>query len=425
MIRNILVTFSARLAVAVANFVVLLCTTNELGADVRGKISLIQLGIQLIHLISDMAGGPSMVYLVPRTPLRKLVLTAGLWAVFSVLGVGSVLLVTGQLPAVYGPDVLGIGLLVSLSAVFQNILLGQERIRAYNVLLLLQGALLVGGVVFSLYAAHVRSAQVFIIGSYLSWGAVALVAGWLVLQRSHTVTQSAGGRPLLVILFANGFFTQAATLTHQLSIRENYFRLRALTPGNDAAVGLYSTALSLGEAILLFSASVASVLLARAANTTDSPEVRLNTVRLSKLSLLITVPGLLLFALLPAAFYTWLLGKDFTPVRDVFLCLLPGIACVSFGTVYAHYFSGTGRHYWNFVGGSLGLVLALLSAGPLIGWLGVQGAGWSATLAYGALSVFSAGVFFATGKRGEWKALLPSRGDWEVIKQLIARKKNN
>lgn len=421
MIRNILVTFSARIAVAAANFIVLLCTTHELGSDVRGKISMIQLGVQLIHLISDMAGGPSMVYLVPRSPLRKLVISATVWAVFSAAVVGSVLLYFNQIPQQYGADVLGIGLLVSLSAVFQNILLGQERIRAYNLLLLTQGALLIGGVVFSLYAAGVHSEKVFVYGSYLSWGVVAAAAAFLVFRHKHEVKQHES-RPMLYVLFANGFFTQAATLTHQLSIRENYFRLEKLSSENDSAVGLYSTALSLGEAILLFSASIASILLARTANTVDSPEMRLNTIRLSKLSIFITVPALIVFAMLPAGFYTWLLGKDFTPVRDAFIALLPGIALVSFGTVYAHYFSGTGRHYWNFVCGGIGLIAALLTAGPLIDAFEVRGAGWSASVAYGALSLLVFLIFMFSGKqRGEWKALLPGKEDIVLVKNIITK----
>ncbi|MCU0435182.1 MAG: hypothetical protein MUC87_17125 [Bacteroidia bacterium] len=421
MIRNILVNFSARMAVAVANFIVLLCTTHELGADVRGKISLIQLGVQLIHLISDLAGGPSVVYLVPRSPLRMLVVTATGWAVFSAVAVGGVLLYFGQIPEAYGRDVLGIGLLVSLSAVFQNILLGQERIRAYNVLLLLQGALLIGGVVFSLYAAGVHSEMVFVIGSYVSWGVVAVAAAWLVLRHTHKVTRYEG-RPLLWVMFVNGFFTQAASLTHQLSIRENYFRLEKLSSTNDAAVGIYSTALSLGEAILLFSASVASILMARAANVSDSPEVRRNAMRLSKLSILITLPALLFFALLPDAFYTWLLGKDFSPVRGAFLSLLPGIAAMSFGTVYAHYFSGTGKHYCNFMAGCAGLGIALLSSGPLINAFGVQGAGWSASMAYGGLSLLIFVMFLAGSKvKGEWKNLLPQREDVREIKALVKK----
>lgn len=424
MIRNILITFSARMAVATANFIVLLCTTHELGADVRGKISLIQLGVQLIHLISDLAGGPSVVYLVPRSPLRVLVATATGWAVFSALAVGSVLLYFNQIPQEFGRDVLGIGLLVSLSAVFQNILLGQERVRQYNILLLLQGALLIGGVVFSLYAVNVRSAMAFVIGSYASWGVVAVVAAVLVLKHKHVVTREET-RPLLWVMFINGFFTQAATLTHQLSIRENYFRLEKLSSSDDAAVGIYSTALSLGEAILLFSASIASILMARAANASDSPGVRKNALRLSKLSLLITLPALLVFALLPDAFYTWLLGKDFSPVRGAFLSLLPGIAAMSFGTVYAHYFSGTGRHYRNFIAGCVGLGIALLSSGPLIKAFEVQGAGWSASMAYGGLSLLIFGMFMAGSKqKGEWKNLLPQREDVEEIKGFIRKMKS-
>jgi O-antigen/teichoic acid export membrane protein len=423
MIRSILGTFSARLAVAFVNFAVLLFTTNELGTDVRGKISLIQLGVQLIHLISDMAGGPAMVYLVPRVSTRKLFITAGIWAIFSAIVMGGILLWLDLIPGVYGIHVLGIGLLASLSAVIHNTLLGQERIPAYNLLLLLQGGLLISGFLFSLYGVENHSALVYIHGSYLSWGIVVIIGSWLVFRHKHIPKLTTQGRSLFVILFTNGFFTQAASLTHQLSIRENFYRLRDLTPGNDTAVGLYSTAISLGEAILLFSSSIASILMARIANATDSQELRLNTLRLSKLSILITIPALLTFALLPASFYSWLLGKDFEPVHGVFLTLIPGIALISFGTVYAHYFSGTGRHYWNFIAGLFGLLLALLSAQPLIQNMGLNGAGLSASIAYGALSLFCFGVFlFARKDSNEWKVLLPSRDDWNLILKFIGKK---
>ena len=59
MIRSIFTNFSARLAVAVLNFIMMLLITHLLGKEIYGQITIIALNVTFIHLISDLAGAPS------------------------------------------------------------------------------------------------------------------------------------------------------------------------------------------------------------------------------------------------------------------------------------------------------------------------------------------------------------------------------
>jgi O-antigen/teichoic acid export membrane protein len=257
-----------------------------------------------------------------------------------------------------------------------------------------------------------HSSQPYIGACFVSYSASFIVGFFLVLRKKHEPKLSEK-RPVLFVLFSNGFFTQMASITFQLSIRQNFDRLTRLNPGNNVPVGQYSTAIALGEAILIFSGSVAAITMARIANMENPTEAREAALRMSKYSLLITIPAIVLFMLLPAEFYSVLIGKEFGQIKEIFYTLGTGIAVISFCTVFSFYFTGIGKNYMNFFSGMFGFLIALISAKPLIDNMGIIGAGWSATLAYSGLGLFIFLMFMFVGgnKKSDWKLLIPSRAD--------------
>ncbi len=393
MLRSILANFSARFAVALINFMVLLLTARMLGSDVRGEISVIALGMNIIHLISDIAGGPSLVYLVPRASNYTLLIIGYAWSFVSAIIIGIPLAYFELIPPAFATHILILSLLVSLHSVHLNMLLGRERNREYNMLLVTQAIVLILVMGIVIFAFGGKTTGVFIIGAYVAYGTVLLISTVMVwrvfkVRKIEQVAQALTG------LFRNGFFTQVASLTHQLSVRISFYILAAIGTINfagqmelngDQAVGIYSIAISLAEAILLFSQSVATIVLSRTANANDQQYKRRLAVQCSKLSLVVTIPGIALFMLLPESFYVNLLGPDFLPVKQVFTFLTPGIALVSFGTVYSHYFSGTGKHFMNAISGTVALTITLLTAYVLIPGYGLVGASLAASLAYAGM----------------------------------------
>lgn len=418
MIRNVVTNFSARLSVAALNFFMLLMTTHVLGASVRGEISIIQLGVTIIHLVSDLAGGPSLTYLTPRTSLRKLLLAGSAWASFTSIGLGVAMLFLDLLPGAYGKEVIVMGLLISLHSLNQNILLGQQRIRAFNILFLLQGVSMFTVMAVCIFAG-LRNAYPYIYAGITAYG-VCYIAGLFIVHYNAPAPSIREDRPILFLLFRNGIFAQTASIFMQISIRQSYYLLEKSPEYGTSAVGIYSTAVSLGEAILLLSASVAAVLMSRVSNQQDPATARAEVLRWSKFSVGLTILACGFFLLLPAEFFTFVIGKEFGPIKTVFMTLTPGIVLVSFGTVFSHYFSGAGKHYMNFISSIFAVIAAFSLTALLIREFGIEGAGWSATIAYGLISIviFIAFMLVGGNKRSDWKQLLPDAKDVQALREI-------
>jgi O-antigen/teichoic acid export membrane protein len=431
MIENILANFSARFAGAIINFLILLLTTNYLGLDARGEISLIQLALNILHLLSDVAGGPGMVYLVPRTRLRPLLWIGYGWALGINALFGWLVVIFGDIDPAYQWRVVAIAVLLSLHSVNQNILVGREKIKHYNGLLLTQSLLLIGIMSICIFSHYQYSSVAFVTAGLIGAATVLLFSTIFVFRLPDLPALKIIEKPFL-LLFRNGFYTQLASLTHQLSIRINFYLLGSLAVlpvlqkanlTSKAAIGLYSTAISLAEAILLFSASIATVLGARVANQNDPDKARHLVLQFAKLSFCITLPAIVLFLILPDGFYSGLLGKDFGPVKSIFLFIAPGALCVSLTTVFSHYFSGRGKHYLNAWSGSLALITTLITAWLFIPNMGLIGAGLSATCAYLVMMLFVFTAFLREhGKpTGEWRTLIPTRNDFYEVKEHVVK----
>lgn len=424
MIRSILTNFSARIGVAVLNFVMLLMFTHLLGKDIYGQISEIALNVGIIHIISDLAGGPSLVYLTPRAKLGSLLLSGSIWSFVNAIGIGALLIYTGIFPALYGKELLLIGLLVSLHSVNQNLLLGQQKIKAYNILFFLQGILQILSLCFFIFVHRPADAYPYIYACLIANG-VCYVLGLYLVSRKAEQPKIKESRSLLFVLFSNGFYTQAASLFMLLPKSIAFDEIEKALPNADGSKGIYNSAHSLSGAIMLFGASVSSVVMSKVANHENHTETRGVIFRLAKLSFLLTTIAVVLFLLLPAEFYTWLLGKDFSPVKSVFIPMAPGIIFLSLGTVFSHYFSGAGKHIMNFIGGAVTLFFAWLVTHFLVKEYGLTGAGMSTSVVYITMTVFITAAFIFTGKNvaGDLKLMLPAKSDFTALKNIF--KKNN
>ena len=120
-----------------------------------------------------------------------------------------------------------------------------------------------------------------------------------------------------------------------------------------------------------------------------------------------------------------MLGKDFSPVKDVFISIAPGIVAISFGTVFSHYFSGAGKHYMNFISGAFALITTYLTTNYFIHLAGMSGAGYASSATYIVLTIviFTAFMIIGGNKKIEWKQLLINKEDFTSIKNILKREK--
>lgn len=156
MIRKVLGTILTRMITALLTLAVVVMNARFLGAEKVGVISLVILAVTIVQMVNNFVGGASLVYLVPRTPLLKLFIPSYIWGVVSALLCTIILRMTGTLPAGFFVHILALSALQSLVNVNSMILLGQERIRAINVLTVIQFMLTTGTLGFLYFLTDYR-----------------------------------------------------------------------------------------------------------------------------------------------------------------------------------------------------------------------------------------------------------------------------
>lgn len=142
MLRKIFFTFSSKLFISVINFLVILLTARYLGAEGRGIISLLILGITINLLISNIFGGASISFLTSRTDIYRLVAPAYCWAILSSLVITFILIAIGLIPEIYGRHLFYLSLLQAFYNIHLNILIGKSKIKAHNIVNTVQVAVL-------------------------------------------------------------------------------------------------------------------------------------------------------------------------------------------------------------------------------------------------------------------------------------------
>ena len=138
-----------------------------------------------------------------------------------------------------------------------------------------------------------------------------------------------------------GSYTTASNIAHLISNRVSYYYINSLLGA--AALGVYSTAISLSESILMAASSAGVVHYSNIANSNDENQNQLQTILFSKYSLAITLIAFTIIYFIPNYFFTEILGKDFTEVKLFILIFMPGIIALSVTHIFTHYFSGIGN----------------------------------------------------------------------------------
>ena len=103
-----------------------------------------------------------------------------------------------------------------------------------------------------------------------------------------------------------------------------------------------------------------------------------------------------------------------------------GIIAVAVNSMLSHFFSGTGRHYFNTIGSAIGFVITLSTGLILIPHYGIKGAAFTATLSYSFSLIFQMIVFRIITKT-KLSEYIPDRSDFiffrNELKKIINNKK--
>jgi O-antigen/teichoic acid export membrane protein len=138
-----------------------------------------------------------------------------------------------------------------------------------------------------------------------------------------------------------GSYTTGSNIAHLVTNRVSYFYINSLMGA--AALGVYSTAISLSEAILMAASSAGVVHYSNIAKSKDDNFNVAQTFTFSKYSVLITTLIFCVVYFIPNEFFIQIFGKDFSNVKHLILLFFPGIIALSITHIVTHYFSGLGN----------------------------------------------------------------------------------
>ncbi len=416
MFKNIINSVATKGIVAVINFIILIFSSKYLGVSSRGEISILILNIAIIQIINEIFTGYSLVYFIPTYNLKKIVVAGVLYTLIACSICNSVFyILKKQLPN-YEWLSYFISLIIILNTFNCVIILAKQKIRLYNFLNIIQPIILLIGLVIStqVYKNYRFTAFFYpMLISFIVAFTISMVATFKLILASKTTLHFS-----IKPIFINGFFCQMAVLMHIACNRYSYYLLP-----NSADVGLYSSASSLIESILIICNGISPVLLSKIANQGNTERNQQLTLSLSKLSFVLSIVGVGLIAILPNTFFIFMLGADFIHIKYYMLLYAPGILMISFMAIISHYFSALGKLKTILVCNSFGFIATISLAPLLIKNMGIEGAAITANIAYLLNAITIGYVFFKTNKLSITHLIFVKK-DILSLKELIKNKES-
>lgn len=396
MLKKILATVGTRYVIAALNLVLMLINSRVLGRHGMGLAGVVYASANVAVMFASVLCGNTIVYFMRTKQLSVVVSAAYVWALAGAGLACGVMAAAGMLPAGYGWAVFGLAVLLSLVNVHLRVLLGWDRIRAFNAVFLLQGAGLFVVLLGLYYVAGWRDVAGYVWGLYLtnlaSW-AVSLA----VMMRgvTHPLRYAIDARTWLRDvreMFAYGLWSSVDNLAENLSARLNYFFLQRF--GGYGSVGLLDVGTRISESLWHISHGVSFIAYGEITRATDAERQRRLTLRLlpPTMGALTVAMGVVLC--IPEWVYTeWLFTPEFTGIRSVIAGLSVGIVAFGGNRILSHYFIGTGRVRVSAACSCVGLVLLCASAAVMVPRWGVVGAAGASSVAYVGMFLFSVAAF--------------------------------
>ncbi len=421
MINKILNTFGTRSLSAVISFLIAIVVSQYLGPEGKGEQGIIIATIAFVLVFSNLVGGATLVYLVPRYKFSLLLLPSYIWSIL--ISAIAFLLLWG-FRVVENEFIIHISILSiinSFTNIHATLLIGKEKIKASNLISLSQPLI----VILSLLAYFIifdnKSISAYIQALYFAFGGSLLISIYYLSKTFGRISLHKIEDYFKVLgeLFRLGFMNQMAHITQMMSFRLSYYFLELYH--GEASVGIYSNGIQIMESIWLISKSISLVQYARIANTDDKKYSQELTVKLLKAGFFISLICIIPLLILPESFYLFIFGKGFIGVKQVIWILAPGVLVYNFSIILGHYFSGTGKYYINTIASSIGLVASVILFVLLIPTYITVGAGIATSISYGITSLVVLIFFLRDAKPGS-QAFLPSFTDLQAVLSLFKNK---
>jgi O-antigen/teichoic acid export membrane protein len=421
MLKSTLGTFGSKFIGAVLNFLVIVLLSQHLGPGGKGEASLILTSIAIILIFGNLIGGAPVVYYTPRKSTKQLLTIAYLWCfVVSILAYALLYFLSIGIDQTWNKSIAVLSLIEGFTAVNLAVLIGKEKVAKNNIVSVVKSVTLVGFLFLLFQTKELASLDDYIIALYASF-ILSFVVSIVFLYPLIDHKNPEGEASLFKAILRNGVFNQMAYILQFLSFRIGYYIINKEI--GEEELGVYSNAISIAESIWLISRSIALVQFSRIVNNDDQQSNQLLTIKLFKLTLILSIIALLVLNSLPSEFYLFVFGSEFGGIKNIILWISPGILAFNLFLIFGHYFSGVDQFKTLTVAAAVGFIVALIGIFLFVDQLGSEGVAFATSISL----LVSMGILwktFLSTTGAQLSHFFIKRGDFAQFFQLIKNLKS-
>ncbi len=414
--KNLTNTFLSTGIILILQVVNIVLSTQLLGSEGRGQISLYLLHIAIGAQIGSMVGGEALVFFTPRFNLKSLLSLSIQWNAFIMI----LSMTTFWWFEFSNESILLLGGAIFLQSSFQlftQLGIGNLLITKSNKAFLLSQCIFTTCIL--VFHSYNSLTETSFIGAYMIGLSVAI--GFMIVHTKKFKTNSELPSLTLKKALSNGFVIQFGNLAQTFNSRLSYFLLESLFANGKALVGVYSTALLVSEKALVVPKSLGRVQLAETANQANS--LALRTSQYFKLYIALAVVVMLVLLFVPNALYVFVFGSGFEDVGFFIRLLIPAMLLLMGSNAMSNYFSGLGMYKVNSMCTVIALAISSTFAFTLIPIYANIGAAISTNIAFAILCISQCWYFTRKNPDLPKTWLLPNKEDWSILKQALSKVK--
>lgn len=414
--------FFTQIAATVLITLISIVNARYLGPSGLGIMSLVVVVLTLLSMFGNLGIGLSNIYFGGKKKYSWEELTTN--SLVSALILGLILICFGIIYFLYFSENLipqtGAEILIIISFIIpfmlvinylQSILLGQYRIREYNITTLLQNLMYLAfiSINFLVINGGVR-------GVIISYAAAVLLTSSLLIFRVKTLRRLSFKLKIFKDTIKFGVKGYIGTVIQFFNYRIDMLILNMILGA--ASVGYYTIAVSLVEALWYFPNAIGTLLLSRTPKL-KTEDVNQSTPLISRNAFFITVVlGVVLFVF--GKFIILLLfGNKYLPSVEPLWYLIPGIVALSICKVLGNELAGRGKPIINTYISITALVVNVPLNFVLIPVIGISGSALASTVSYTVSAVLTLVYFSRVSNNKILDLIILKKSDLELYKGLF------
>ena len=372
MIRKILHTIFTKFSSAGLGFLTIILISQILGVEAKGEQAIMVYNINLLLMLFTLIGNSTLIYLTPRKDFSNLIIPSFLWIV-----------ITAILVSLFFPNIcVLIAVLAAISEINQFLLLGKQKISQANILKLIYPLVSFSYILILWLLNRFDSVEDFITAMLIAY-IVSFFYGIFALRDEYKNIKLISKQELtssFKTLFSLGVTKQIGYIAQSMNYRLCFYILGFYC--GETLVGIYSNAVSLSEAVMLFGSSLALVQYSSLSNNENDSSSKQFSWKMSKINGIFTAGALLVLCLLPSEVYSFIFGKGFEEISQAIRILSIGVLPLSIASNFTQYFYAKGNFKISTFASIIGLVITIIAGLILIPKYQLQGAALAATLSY-------------------------------------------